>query len=292
MAEGALVSAGAGATALVTGGAGFLGSHLVESLVAADWRVRVLDDLSTGREENLRSVREHVAFERGDVRQPAVVERAARGAEVIFHLAARTGARESFEDPATHHATNAEGTLWTLEAARTAGARRLVFASSWLVYGPVDEDRSGWPLVETRPPAPASPYAAQKLSGEQYCAIYHRLHALETVALRYFALSGPRQRADGGYGAAPHGGAAQTECVPVSEAVRATLQAAHAPAVAGRVVHVPGAGSRLADPSRARELLGLESGADEGADASRDRPATDRAARSLGARSLGRGRDG
>jgi len=250
------VSAGAGRTALVTGGAGFLGSHLVESLVADGFRVRVLDDLSTGRLENLDAVRTEVSVARADVVDATAVRQAARGADLVFHLAARSGDRASFDDPVGSHATNAEGTLCVLQAAREAGVRRLVFASSWRVYG----DTAARPLAETDPVAPASPYGTQKACGELYCRLFYRLHSLETVALRYFNLFGPRQCPDGEYRAGdPRAGevdAGTQDLVFVEDAVRATRLAAEASGAPGLTVNVGGSGP--GDPSRAREVLGYE----------------------------------
>jgi UDP-glucose 4-epimerase len=174
---------------LVTGGAGFIGSHLVGRLVACGQPVRVLDDFSTGKIENLAGVLGSVEVLTGDVRDPDAVRSAADGAQVLFHLAAIASVQRSIADPAETLAVNLGGTLNVLEAARAAGCRRVVFASSAAVYG----DAAASPTTEAEPPLPLSPYAITKLTGEQLCAVYTRLHGLETVSLRFFNVFGPRQ---------------------------------------------------------------------------------------------------
>jgi UDP-glucose 4-epimerase len=179
---------------LVTGGAGFIGSHLVERLLrdhpAAG--VRILDDFSTGSMSNLpfaAAAGPRLRIVRGDIRDLATVERAAAGADVIFHQAAMRSVPRSVADPLGANLTNVNGTLHVLEAARRAGARRVVYASSSSVYG----DRPELPKREDQPPAPISPYAVSKAAGEQYAAVWHRLYGVETVGLRYFNVFGPRQ---------------------------------------------------------------------------------------------------
>jgi UDP-glucose 4-epimerase len=179
---------------LVTGGAGFIGSHLVERLLrdhpAA--RVRVLDDFSTGRLENLpfaAAAGERLEILRGDIRDLPTCERAAAGAEVVFHQAAMRSVPRSVDDPLGANLSNVNGTLHVLEAARRAGVRRVVYASSSSVYG----DRPELPKREDQPPAPISPYAVSKAAGEQYAAVWHRLYGVETIGLRYFNVFGPRQ---------------------------------------------------------------------------------------------------
>ncbi len=174
---------------VVTGGAGFIGSHLVGELIAAGESVRVLDDLSSGREENLAPFAGRVELVRGSITDEALVLRALQGAEVIYHLAACPSVPRSFDEPAYCHAVNATGTLNVVVAAARAKARRLVFASSCAVYGDAGEK----PVAETRTPQPKSPYAAQKLLGEHYLASYGEAHGLATVALRFFNVYGPRQ---------------------------------------------------------------------------------------------------
>ncbi|MCX8068535.1 MAG: NAD-dependent epimerase/dehydratase family protein [Anaerolineae bacterium] len=173
---------------LVTGGAGFIGSHLVEALVARGHTVRVLDNFSTGRLENLAAVLDRIEVVTGDVRDPCVVREAARGTDVVAHLAAVVSVQASLEDPRTTMAVNVEGTLNVLEAARTAGAR-VLFASSAAVYG----DHTVLPLEEDLSPRPLSPYAASKAAGEALCRAYHAAFGLSTLSLRFFNVYGPRQ---------------------------------------------------------------------------------------------------
>lgn len=174
---------------LVTGGAGFIGSHLVEALVARGERVRVLDDLSSGRRENLSAVLGQVELLEGDVADPGTVDRAIDGCEAVFHLAAIASVQASIKNPRHAHKVNVDGTLNVLEAARQAGVRRVVFASSAAYYG----DHTALPLMEDLPPRPLSPYAANKATGEMYCTAFHASYGLETVALRFFNVYGPRQ---------------------------------------------------------------------------------------------------
>jgi len=176
-------------TALVTGGAGFIGSHLVDRLLAENWRVRILDNLSTGCAERLDGVRGTVEFLRGDIRDLALMRLAARGIEVLFHLAALPSVARSVEDPWRCNEVNVVGTLNALLAARSAGVRRFVFASSSSVYG----ESPALPKSEETPPNPLSPYAVSKLAGEQYCRVFYHLFGLETVCLRFFNVFGPRQ---------------------------------------------------------------------------------------------------
>jgi UDP-glucose 4-epimerase len=177
------------AAILVTGGAGFIGSHLVEELVRRGEQVRVLDDLSSGRRENLRGVIDRIELIEGSVANPAAVEQAMTGATCVLHLGARVSVPRSFEDPAGTHAVNATGTLYLLVAASRARVSRVVYASSSSVYG----DGPSLPKEERMPPEPTSPYAVSKLVGELYCRLFHRGYGLETVSLRYFNVFGPRQ---------------------------------------------------------------------------------------------------
>jgi UDP-glucose 4-epimerase len=180
---------------LVTGGAGFIGSHLVESLAQTGRSVRVLDDLSTGLRENLAHLGERVELQVGDVGDPAAVETAMRDVEVVFHLAAVASVQRSVEAPADSHRICATGTLHVLDAARRAGVRRVVYAGSASAYGVPD----GPVQSEQTPLRPLSPYAAAKLSGEFYCQAFASSYGLETVRLRFFNIFGPRQRADSPY---------------------------------------------------------------------------------------------
>jgi UDP-glucose 4-epimerase len=239
-------------SALVTGGAGFIGSHLVDGLLAAGWRVRVLDDFSSGREENLAHLNGSAELLRGDLRDGALLGRALAGVEVVFHQGAVPSVPRSVAEPERTHAVNATGTLGVLEASRKAGVRRVVFASSSSAYG----DTPQLPKVETMPPCPLSPYALQKYAAERYCQLYHRLYGLETVALRYFNVYGPRQDPASEYaaviprfvtaclaGRAPvvFGDGEQTrDFTFVADAVAANLLAADAPSAPGEVVNVAG----------------------------------------------------
>src|SRR3989449_357588 len=177
---------------LVTGGAGFIGSHLVERLLADGARVRVLDNFSTGTRVNLpfaRAAGRRLEVIRGDLRNRAVVARAARGVRVIFHQAAMRSVPRSVKDPLGANENNVTGTLNVLEAARRGRVARVVYASSSSVYG----DRPDLPKHEEQPPAPISPYAVSKAAGEQYAVVWTRLYGVETIGLRYFNVFGPRQ---------------------------------------------------------------------------------------------------
>jgi UDP-glucose 4-epimerase len=245
------MSAGLGARrALVTGGAGFIGSHLVAGLVAAGWRVRVLDDLSSGREANLADVRDGVELLRGDVRDERALAQAVADVEVVFHQAALASVPLSVAEPLRTHSVNVDGTLSVLEAARRAGVRRVVYAASSSAYGDGEE----LPKLETMPVNPVSPYALQKHAGELYCRLYTRLYGLEAVALRYFNIFGPRQdpkseyaaviprficAALAGEGATIFGDGEQTrDFAFVQDAVRANLLAADAERAPGAVINV------------------------------------------------------
>jgi UDP-glucose 4-epimerase len=174
---------------LVTGGAGFIGSHLCRRLLADGHAVRVLDDLSTGKLENLAGIADRIDLVRGDLRDPAAVAAATRDIDCVLHHAAIASVQISVAQPLREQEVNAVGTLRLLEAARQAGVRRLVFAASAAAYGndPVVPKR------EDMRPEPASPYGLSKVVGEYYCRIYSELYGLETVALRYFNVFGPRQ---------------------------------------------------------------------------------------------------
>jgi len=173
---------------LVTGGAGFIGSHVVEGLIACGAQVSVLDNLSTGRRENLPH-HERVRFIEGDIRDPAKVDSLVRGVDAIVHLAAVASVPASIADPAGTHETNFTGTLNLLEAARRHGGKRFVYASSAAVYG----DRIAPPVTETGAPDPLSPYAADKLAGEHYLGFYAREFGLSAISFRFFNIYGPRQ---------------------------------------------------------------------------------------------------
>ena len=184
-------------TALVTGGAGFIGGHLVERLLGEGLEVRVLDDLSTGLWSNLSAVQNHIEFIKGDIRDASLCRQAANGSRWIFHEAALGSVPRSVKDPIHTTEVNLSGTLNMLEAARIAGAERFIFAASSSAYG----DTETLPKVETMNPRPLSPYAASKVACEHYCRAYWQSYRLPTIALRYFNVFGPRQRADGPYAA-------------------------------------------------------------------------------------------
>ena len=179
----------AGSSVLVTGGAGFIGSHLAERLLREGHRVRVLDNLATGRRENLAPFLDDVELVEGDIRSYERVHNAVKGCEVVFHQAALPSVPRSIQDPLTSHETNVTGTLNVLLAARDEGARRVVFASSSSVYGLNRE----LPAREALPTLPIAPYAVGKLAAEGYCRAFFQVYGLETVALRYFNVFGPRQ---------------------------------------------------------------------------------------------------
>lgn len=180
---------------LVTGGAGFIGSHLVDALLAERFNVLVLDDLSTGNLANLAEARSHIHFVQGSVTDPAAVDRATQGCDLVFHLAAVASVTKSVETPILSHEACATGTLNVLDAARRLGVRRVVYAASSSAYG----DQPGDFRVETDPLIPLSPYAAAKLAGEHYCTAFTSVYGLETVRLRFFNVFGPRQDAKSPY---------------------------------------------------------------------------------------------
>lgn len=175
--------------ALVTGGAGFIGSNLVELLHAEGHHVVVLDDLTSGYAENLFT---HADFVQGDVSQPGVAERAAAGCDVIFHLAASVGNTRSIDNPVRDSEVNVIGTLRVLEAARAHGIRRVVLSSSAGIFG----ELKTLPIAEDHPQDPDSPYGASKLAAEKMCLVYNKLYGMKNVCLRYFNVYGLRQRYD------------------------------------------------------------------------------------------------
>jgi UDP-glucose 4-epimerase len=183
------------ATCLVTGGAGFIGSHVVDRLVVSGHAVRVVDNLSSGRRQNLAHHGQDLELLVGDLTDPEVCRAAVRDVEVIYHLAARPSVPYSLEDPWGSHHHNVNATVQLLLAARDAGVRRVVYSSSSSVYG----DTPVLPKAEAVEPMPRSPYAAAKLAGEQYTLAFARAGLIEGVALRYFNVFGPRQRRDSAY---------------------------------------------------------------------------------------------
>lgn len=237
---------------LVTGGGGFIGSHLVAALVKRGDRVRVLDNFSTGRTTNLAAVASRINVIDGDVRDAAVVRRAVGDARIIFHLAAQASVPRSVADPRETFDINLSGTLNLLQAAHAAGSERVVFASTSAVYGDDQQERKSEDLA----PRPLSPYAISKLAAEQCCAMFTRLHRLETVSLRYFNVFGPGQDPTSAYAAAIprflaawrndqapviYGDGEQTrDFIYIDDVVEANLLAASVPGIAGRVFNVAG----------------------------------------------------
>lgn len=175
---------------LVTGGAGFIGSHLVDALLAKGYGVRVLDDLSTGKVSNLPMDNPQLQLVVGDVADAAALAEAMHGCGAVVHLAAVASVQASVEDPVRTHQSNFIGTLRVCEAMVAAGIRRVVFASSAAVYG---NNGEGTPINEDTPKSPLTPYAADKLASEYYLDFYRRQHGLEPVILRFFNIFGPRQ---------------------------------------------------------------------------------------------------
>jgi UDP-glucose 4-epimerase len=176
---------------LVTGGAGFIGSNIIKELICRGERVRVLDNFSTGKRENLAPFREHIDFEmiEGDLRSFHIVRDSVKGVDFVLHQGALPSVPRSVKDPITTNEVNINGTLNVLEAAREFHVKRVVFASSSSVYGNIET----MPKVENMPVAPLSPYALTKYAGERYCQVFYKLYGIETVALRYFNVFGPNQ---------------------------------------------------------------------------------------------------
>ncbi len=237
-------------TVLVTGGAGFIGSHLVEALVNRGDQVRVVDNLVTGRRENMESVADRIEFFEGDILDATLLRKAMRGVDIVFHQAALASVPLSLERPLDVHAACATGTLNVLDQAHQAGVRRVVYAASSSLYGnqPFATNR------ETDSPSPMSPYGVAKLAGEYYCHAYFHSFGLETVCLRYFNVFGPRQDPDSPYsaviplfitrllaGKSPvvYGDGHQSrDFTYVGNVVHGNLLAADAPNVAGRSFNV------------------------------------------------------
>jgi nucleoside-diphosphate-sugar epimerase len=234
--------------ALVTGGAGFIGSNLALALLASGHEVRLLDNFSTGHRSNLEP--QDAELVEGDLRSYERVAAAVNGVEVVFHQGALPSVPRSIQDPLTSTAVNVEGTLNVLLAARDAGVRRVVFASSSSVYG----NAPGMPRQESQAPAPLAPYAVSKLAAEQFCMVANRVYGVETVALRYFNVFGERQDPLSGYaavipkfirlmldGRSPTifgDGETSRDFTHVENVVEANLAAADAPAAAGRVMNI------------------------------------------------------
>jgi nucleoside-diphosphate-sugar epimerase len=234
---------------LVTGGAGFIGSHLVEELLRRGETVRIADNFSTGRREAVPADGRAELVE-GDVADEAVAKRAVAGVDFVLHQAALPSVPRSIQDPAASHRANVDATVQILVAARDAGVKRVVFAGSSSVYG----NTATLPKREDMRPSPLSPYALQKLVSEQYCQMFTSLYGLETVTTRYFNVFGPRQRPDSPYsgvislfisafseGRQPtiHGDGRQTrDFTYVGDVVRGVLRCCEAPNVAGEVMNL------------------------------------------------------
>jgi UDP-glucose 4-epimerase len=237
-------------TALVTGGAGFIGSHLVDALTALGCKVTVLDNLSTGKLANLAACRDQVRFVRGDIRDRIALQDAMAGCEVVFHLAAIVSVIQTTKDPIGSAEINEAGSLQLLEAVRAAGVRRVVFSSTCAVYG----DDPVLPKREDMSPQPLTPYAAQKLAVEYHLRVYQALYGVQTTALRFFNVFGPRQDPASPYsgvisifmlkalqGDKPviYGDGRQTrDFVFVGDVVQALILAAASPEAPGRVFNV------------------------------------------------------
>ena len=177
------------AKVLVTGGAGFIGSHLVEALVAGKHEVTVVDNLSTGKMDNIKAVKDKITFVKGDISDANLLNKVCAKQDYVFHLAANASVPYSVQHPLETHEVNSTGTLKVLIAARDAGVKRLIYSSSAAVYG----DEPTLPKTETSAIKPLTPYALTKLTGEEYTIMFNKLYGMETVALRYFNVYGPRQ---------------------------------------------------------------------------------------------------
>lgn len=237
-------------TVLVTGGAGFIGSHLAEALVRRGDRVRVIDNLSTGFLSNLDPIRAQIEFIEGDIADAGLTRRAVQGVEVVFHQAALASVPRSLEFPLQTHAACATGTVVLLDAARRAGVRRVVYASSSSIYG----DQPASLKRESDLPAPISPYGAAKLAAEYYCRAFAASFPLETVSLRYFNVFGPRQDPNSPYAAVIPlfitailagqqpvifgDGLQSRDFTFVQNVVEGNLLAADAPGVSGRAFNI------------------------------------------------------
>ena len=243
-------------TFLVTGGGGFIGSHLTEALVQRGAAVRVLDSFATGRRENLAHLSGRIELVEGDIRDNETLRRACAGIDTVFHQAAIPSVPRSITEPELNHDVNINGTLNLLLAARDAGVRRLVYAASSSAYGEIGTSAK----VEDQLPNPLSPYAVAKLAGEYYCQVFSREYGLETVSLRYFNIFGPRQDPSSPYSGVIskfvttllnrqpptiHGDGEQSrDFTYVDNVVDANIRAADSPAAVGAVINV-GTGQRI-----------------------------------------------
>jgi UDP-glucose 4-epimerase len=267
---------------LVTGGGGFIGSHIARALLAAGEQVRILDDFSSGRRTNLANLDGEIELVEGDLRDADAVASAVTGCDLVFHEGAVPSVPRSVADPRTSIAVGVTGTLNVLLAARDAGVRRVVFASSSSVYGDTPE----MPKHEEMKPRPLSPYAISKLSAEQLCGVFTRLYGLETVALRYFNVFGPNQDPASAYAAVIpkfiaavragdrptiFGDGEQTrDFTYIDNVVDANLRASRAPDAAGKVFNI--ASGRAISVNRMLELVGEYLGLPAEADYADPRP--------------------
>ncbi len=258
-----VVSRGKGRLMLVTGGAGFIGSHLVDALVAAGMRVRVIDNFATGRREFVNPAAELI---NADIRDAVSISSAFEGVDTVFHVAALPRIPLSIARPVETHMTNVVGTLNVLIAARDSKVRRFVYSGSSSVYG--QQDRL--PLTETMTPHPMNPYALQKFVGEEYARMFHRLFAMQTLTLRYFGVYGPRMAEEGAYMLAIaafirahregraleiHGDGEQTrDFTHVSDVVAANMLAIDCAVADGRAINV-GRGENVS-VNRIAEMIG------------------------------------
>jgi len=236
--------------ALVTGGAGFIGSHIASALIAEGARVRILDDLSTGHRENLDEIGGGIDFIQGSVADEELLNKALEGVELVFHEAAIPSVPRSVEEPRQTHIASVDGTFSLLVAARDQKVRRIVYAASSSAYG----DQPTLPKSELMLPDPLSPYAVAKLVGEYYCQVFTRVYGLETVSLRYFNVFGPRQDPGSQYSGVVsrfisallsnerpviYGDGEQSrDFTYIENVVFGNLSAAEAPNAAGKVINV------------------------------------------------------
>lgn len=235
---------------LVTGGAGFIGSNLVEALLKQGERVAVLDNFSTGKKTNIKPFLKEIDLIEGDIRDPKTCQKAMKGIEIVLHQAALPSVPRSVSDPVLTNEVNVTGTLNLLWAARAAGVKRFVYAASSSAYG----DSAALPKIETMAANPLSPYAISKLTGEYYCRTFNRLYGLSTTSLRYFNVYGPRQDPHSEYAAVVprmisalirdqpgtiYGDGSQSrDFTYIEDCIQAVLLACVAPEVSGEVMNV------------------------------------------------------